>query len=135
VPTLDHHLHSRAVNARSAQLAQRPSAPPNACPALAPPHGTRRLFTLLRNIEDFFPCTLADNGLTLLPPAGWELQSYLYLQEDLGSGEVNFGSIIYNPGTRQVVVAIRGTQTPPEWLLDWQYNQVCGCGCGCGKHQ
>lgn len=94
----------------------------------------------MQRLEGYLGCFL-EGGAAWTPPQGWRLVSMLNLtqqaaaapskgnessSESSGGGMVDlpFAAVLLNPETEQLVVALRGTMTNAEWLLDFAYNQT-----------
>lgn len=106
----------------------------------APPVSTARLYRVIQNLESHLGCWLQD-GTPFQPPSGWELVTMLNITEpasaatsnstrtgasasDAGDATVTlpFAAVLLNREAQQLVVAIRGTMTGPEWQLDFTYK-------------
>lgn len=98
-----------------------------------------RLYRLIQNVEAYLGCFVQD-GTAFQPPPGWDLVTMLNISEPAsaatssdatagdgsagGTVELPFAAVVLNRAARQLAVAVRGTQTGPEWIIDFSYNQT-----------
>ena len=86
----------------------------------------RRLYRILQRLEGYLGCWL-ESGVAWTPPPGWRLVAMLNLTQTAPGGDVTpqalpFAAVLHSAERGQAVVALRGTMTAAEWLLDFSYK-------------